>query len=287
MEYAFFPGCQSQTEQYGSLLSAKEIMHAFGVELKNIEESSCCGYQSYRLSAPIKWNYLTARNLALAERMGLNILTICNDCYFSFKSIKKQLSEDPLMKKIIDDALKLEELEYKDNIEIKHIVNVLHDDIGIKRISELVIKPLTNYRFATQPGCHLFRPREFNTSEVAEHQKLDRLVKALGADVIDYPERLDCCGSSMYSKDDELTFEVPFRKIRSIKTNVDAVVTVCPHCYKTLNVAQLEKKYTSSSKEKRVPVIPYTQLLGIAMGIDDMKLGLQYNISPVDLFYQI
>ena len=158
------------------------------------------------------WSYLTARNLALAERMGLDILTTCNDCYISFNEVKKQLAEDPIVRKPIVEVLKLENLEYHGKTGVKHIVETLHDEVGLEKISDAVVKPLTKYRFAIQPGCHLVRPKGLHVVDLGE--KLESLVKVLGAKVVDYPERLDCCGASMYSSEETSTYEVPYRKLR-------------------------------------------------------------------------
>jgi heterodisulfide reductase subunit B len=288
MKYAFYPGCLSQTEQFGCLLSARETLRRLGLQLENMDGSSCCGYQSYRISSPITWNFLSARNMALAERMGLDILTICSECNLSFKQAKKALSDDPQLRKHVDEALRLEGLEYHGSSEAYHIVEVLHDRIGVERISDAVVKPLDSLRFATQPGCHLFRPKELNMPDEAEPHKLDDLVKALGAETIDYPGKLDCCGSSMYASDEESTLKLVSRKLRSVKeSGLDGIVTICPHCFRMLDASQGDMRDASGDERLRVPVIHYTQLLGLAMGINTMKLGLQFNMSPVELVYRL
>ena len=286
MKYAFYPGCLSQTEQFGCLLSARETLQRLGLELAEMDGSSCCGYQSYRLSSPITWNFLAARNMALAERMGLDILTICNECNLSFKQVRKTLSRDPQLKSHVDEALSAEGLEYHANNETYHVVEVLHDKIGVERISDSVVKPLENLRFATQPGCHLFRPKALNMPDEAEPHKLDALVKALGAETPYYPGKLDCCGSSLYTSDEASTLKVAGKKLRSVKeSGLDGIVTICPHCFKMLDASQGGMRAASGDDRLRVPVIHYTQLLGLAMGINTTKLGLQFNMSPVELVY--
>jgi heterodisulfide reductase subunit B len=288
MKYAFYPGCLSQTEQFGCLLSARETLQRLGLELEEMDGSSCCGYQSYRLSSPITWNFLTARNMALAERMGLDIITICNECNLSFKHVKKTLSRDPQLKKHVDEALSLEGLEYHAKNETYHVVEVLHDKIGVQRISDSVVKPLENLRFATQPGCHLFRPKALDMPDDPEPHKLDTLVEALGAETVDYPGKLDCCGSSMYASDEGSTLEIARRKLGSVKeSGLDGVVTICPHCFRMLDASQGAVRGSSGYERLRVPVIHYTQLLGLAMGINTTKLGLQFNVSPVDHVYRL
>jgi len=288
MKYAFYPGCLSQTEQFGCLLSARETLQRLGLKLETMDGSSCCGYQSFRLSSPITWKFLTARNMALAERLGLDILTICNECNLSFKQVKKALSDDPQLRKHVDEALRVEGLEYHAKNETYHIVEVLHDKIGVERISDSVVRPLENLRFATHPGCHLFRPKELHMPDEAEPHKLDDLVKALGAETPDYPGKLDCCGSSIYASDEGSALKVAGRKLRSVKeSGLDGIVTICPHCFRMLDTSQGDMRAASGDERLRVPVIHYTQLLGLAMGINTTKLGLQFNMSPVELIYRL
>jgi len=285
MKYAFYPGCLAQTEQFGCLLSAKETLGRLGLELETMNGSSCCGYRSYRFSSPITWHFLTARNMALAEGMGLDILSLCNECNLSFKHVKNALSKDPKLKRNVGEALRVEGLEYNARNETYHIVEVLHDKIGLKRVSDSVENPLEGLRLATHPGCHLFRPKELGMPDEAEPHKLDALVEALGAETVDYPGKLDCCGSSMYIPDEGFTLKVARRKLRSVREGgLDGVVTVCPHCFRMLDTSQDE----SSGRERlRVPVIHYTQLLGLAMGVSTTRLGLQFNVSPVEQIYRL
>jgi heterodisulfide reductase subunit B len=279
MEYAFYPGCLAQTEQYGCILSAGETLRRLGVELKNMDGSSCCGFQSYRLSAPIMWNFLTARNMALAERMGLDILTICNDCYLSFQLVKRQLYSDHLSRRYVNESLELEGLSYHNDKKVHHIIEVLHDEVGVDKISDSVTKPLEKYRFVTQPGCHLYRPKKLEMPDTDDPQKLDNLIEALGADTIDYPEKLHCCGASMYSPDDISVPASAERKLKSISAlGIDGIVTTCPHCYNTLEATQRENKNPSDYKASTIPVIHFTQLLGLAMGIKPERLGPSFKL---------
>jgi len=288
VRYAFYPGCLAQTEQFGCMLSAKEALGRLGLELEEMDGSSCCGYQSFRLSSPITWHFLAARNMALAEGMGLDVLTICNECSLSFKRVKKALAQDLQLKNHVDKALGMEGLAYKAKSEAYHVVEVLHDKIGVKSISDSVENPLENLRFATQPGCHLFRPKELGMPDEAEPHKLDALVEALGAEVVDYPAKLDCCGASMYASDEGSTLKVARRKLRSVKeSKLDGVVTICPHCFRTLDTAQGDMRGVSGYERLKVPVIYYTQLLGLAMGINATRLGLQFNVSPVEQIYRL
>jgi heterodisulfide reductase subunit B len=283
MKYAFYPGCLSQTEQFGCLFSAVEVLSKLEVGLHKMDGCSCCGYPSYRVFSPITWKFLTVRNLAIAEKLGLDILTICNDCNLSFKQVEKALSDDPQLKKLVNESLQHEDLEYNAKNTAFHIVEVLYDKIGLKRISDAVVKPLEHLKFATHPGCHLFRPKELPMPDFEEPHKLDELVRALGADTFDYPHKLDCCGSALYSLNQESSLKMVENKLKSVnECGLDGIVTLCPHCFRMLDAGQKKIMKASRDEELSVPVIHYTQLLGLAMGISQSKLGLQFNLSPVE-----
>ena len=282
MMYAFYPGCLSQVEQFSCLSSTREVLTKLGVRLKSMEGSSCCGYSSYRLSSPLTWSYLTARNLALAERLSLDILTSCNDCNLSFKKVIKAMEDDPLLKETVNETLKLEGLEYSGRAETYHVVEVLHDKIGVKAVSEAVVKPIKDLRLATQPGCHLFRSSGLPTPDAPEPHKLDDLVRALGAETFDYPHKLDCCGSMMYVSDKKASLRVVGKKLESVKeAGFDGLVTICPHCFRMLDTMQGSADDAVNGRGVRVPVFHYAQLLGLAMGLSPARLGLQFNSSPV------
>ncbi|HEX9915301.1 MAG TPA: CoB--CoM heterodisulfide reductase iron-sulfur subunit B family protein [Candidatus Bathyarchaeia archaeon] len=282
MMYAFYPGCLSQVEQFSCLSSTREVLTKLGVRLQTMDGSSCCGYPTYRLSSPVTWSYLTARNLALAERLGLDVLTSCNDCYLSFRKVTRAMEDDPRLRETVNDALKLEGLEYGARAETYHVVEVLHDKIGVKGISEAVVKPFKNLRLATQPGCHLFRPGDLPTPDESEPHKLDDLVRALGAETFDYPHKLDCCGSMMYAPDPKASLRVVGKKLESVKeAGFDGLVTICPHCFRMLDTMQGSVDNALGNGGVRVPVFHYAQLLGLAMGLSPARLGLQFNSSPV------
>jgi len=280
--YAFYPGCLSQLEQFSCLSSTREVLSKLGVRLQTMDGSSCCGYPSYRLSSPVTWSYLTARNLALAERLGIDVLTSCNDCYLSFKKVSRAMSDDPRLMETVNEALKMEGLEYSARAETHHVVEVLHDKIGVKGISEAVVKPLKELRFATHPGCHLFRPSDLPTPDAPEPHKLDDLVRALGAETSDYSHKLDCCGSMMHASDRKASLRLVGKKLESVKeAGFDGLVTICPHCFRMLDTMQCYVDDVSNGRGVRVPVFHYAQLLGLAMGLSPAKLGLQFNSSPV------
>jgi len=286
LRYALFQGCVAQTEQYGCELSAREVLPKLGVELVDLEGSSCCGFLSFHNSSPIGWKYLTARNLALAKKLGLDILTLCNCCHLSFCEVKRDLEADQGLRKTIDETLSIEGLEYGGGAEVYHILEVLHDRVGTDEIAAHVTRPLRNLDLASHPGCYAFRPKVLNRPNDGEDpRKLGDLIKALGADSSDYDEKLDCCGSSISYADGEPSLRIAGSKLKAIKDRgFDGLVTVCPLCFKMFDGEQPAMRSLMGEGVVDVPIFYYTQLLGLSMGISPEKLGLHLSLSPVEGF---
>lgn len=284
MKYALFPGCTVQTEQYGYELSAREVLPRFGVELVDLKGAGCCGFLSSRVSSPLTAKYLTARNLALAEKLGLDILPLCNSCHLSFSEVKRHLERDEELRKVINSTLAIEGLEYSGESEVYHIIEVLHDQVGVDKIADAVNRPLKNLKLAAHPGCHAFRPTDLKRPDDGEDpKKLDELIRALGAEAPDYPEKLDCCGSSISTAQEKASLLIAGSKLKAVRDRgFDGLVTVCPLCFKILDGKQSAMRSLMGDETLDVPVFYYTQLLGFSLGISPEKLGLHLNLSPVE-----
>lgn len=284
MKYALFLGCTFQTEQYGSELSVREVLPRLGVELVDLDGASCCGFPSFSITSPLCWTYLSARNLALAERLGLDILPLCNSCHLSFCEVKRDLDIDSEHKNLINQTLPIEGLEYSGKRGIVHLLEVLHDRVGVEKIVENVVNPLTNLKLAAHPGCHAFRPSNIERPDDRNNpKKLDELIRASGAEAMDYPEKTDCCGSHISMSKEKASFLIAGSKLRTLRERgFDGLVTTCPHCFKIFDGKQLFIQSLTGDDTISVPVVYYTQLLGLALGIHPEKLGLHLNLSPVE-----
>jgi heterodisulfide reductase subunit B len=284
LRLALFPGCAAQTELYGCELSVREVFPRLGVELVDLEGSSCCGFLSFRLSSPIGWKYLTARNLALAEKLGLDVITLCSGCHLSFCEVKRDLDDDAELRKTIDETLSIEGLEYNGESVVQHVLEVLHDQVGLDQITDSVTRPLNQLKLAAHPGCRAFRPKDLGRpDDTKDPRKLEELIQALGAESPDYQEKLDCCGSSTYLTYEEASLKIAGTKLKAVRDRgFDGLVTVCPHCFKLFDGKQAEMRSLTGGEMVGLPVFYYTQLLGLSMGIEPKRLGLHLNLSPVE-----
>jgi heterodisulfide reductase subunit B len=290
LKYALYLGCTIQNEQYGCEISTRETLPRLGVELIDMEGTSCCGLPAFSSLSMLGWFYLSTRNIAIAEKMGLDILALCNGCYESLIQTKYNLDKDPNLQTIINDKILKEGLEYTGTAQIIHPISLLHDIIGVEFIEQRVKKPLKGLKFASHPGCHAIRPSILGMPDDPEHpQKMDNLITALGAETMDYPEKVDCCGSMLVSAAASTTLTITAEKLKAVEDyGFDGLVTTCPFCFQMFDGRQEEINemidflLDTEPDEVELPIFYYTQLLGLAMGMKPDRLGLHLNKSPVD-----
>jgi heterodisulfide reductase subunit B len=283
MKYALYLGCWIQTQQYNYELSTRKTLPKLDVELADIDDFSCCGYPLRSYDDSI-WLYLGARNLALAEREELDILPLCNGCYCSLSEVKHILDENEEIKEKVNLALSEEDLKYKGAKKIRHILEVLHQDIGIKKIQDSIEKKISGVKFATHCGCHAVRPSAVRfTDDPEDPIMLEELTQAVGIETPYYPEKMDCCGASLILSNFEAAFKLTGYKIHAIQERgFDGVVTNCPFCLKMLDSRQ-DASGRLLEKEFEIPVYYITQIIGLALGFKEDELGLNFNQSPVDV----
>ena len=282
MKFAFYPGCTVQSEQYAYEISARRVFPRLGIQLIDVEGFSCCGYPLKNVSVSA-WFYLAARNLALAEKLGLDIFPLCNGCNLSFCEVRHYLERDPTLKERVNSLLSIEGLTYTGNAKSLHILQMLRQIVGIEKIQAAVKMPLTGLKLAAHYGCHALRPSKLEMPDDPEDpQSLEEIIEALGAMTEDYPERLDCCGQGLAMTTGKTALAISGLKLRAVQDHkFDGLVTVCPFCTKMLDAKQNAIKASTGQKDLSMPVMYITQVLGLAMGMKVEELGLNLNLSPV------
>lgn len=274
--YSLFIGCTIPIRENNYEASARAVAKALGIEIVEIPGQSCCGlpFRSIDYNA---WLTLAARNLAIASKSdSAPIMVLCSGCYKSLLTVSKELEENTSLRQNISKRLSVEGLEANGGVKVRHIAQVLHDDYGIENIRKHVKEPLTNLRVAIHPGCHITMPSKIiGFDNPASPKKLNRLVEVIGAQLVDYETKRLCCGATIIGIKEDVSKALVRRKIENITGRVDAIVTFCPICHATYDIQQLD--VFTSEREKQVPVLHYTQLLGLAMGLPEEKLGFDLN----------
>jgi heterodisulfide reductase subunit B len=280
--FVFYPGCVMPTEQYAYELSIREIMPKLDIELIDVKGFSCCG-EPMKSVNQLMTIYLSARNIAIASEKGKDMFIPCPMCHLSLSECKKIMKNDFDIKNKIDEMLSKENLTYDSSINIYNTLDLIHDFIGIDKIKKLVKKPLNNKKIATHYGCHLIRPSEVGRPDDSENpQKMENILKAIGADPVDYPEKLDCCGAMIHNNLPESALTKTGQKLASVQNQgFDIFVDTCPWCHRMFDSKQKKAGDIVASK-LNIPVVYLTQILGLSFGIDSKKLGFDLNLSPTE-----
>jgi len=230
----------------------------------------------------------SARNISLAADRGLDIITLCMCCYGSLKKALQVIKKDTPYKKEIDAFLKKERLMIESDIKIKHILSVLHHEVGIDKIREKVTRSYKGLKIAAHYGCHALRPSEVVEFDTPQNPGIfDNLVEATGAQSVSWQMRLDCCGAPLFGYNDELSVKIMSTKLENgIQAGAHYLCSACPYCQLQFDRVQnmlLSKKQLGRS----LASILFTQLLGLSMGIDAAKLQIDANeldISGVEKY---
>lgn len=273
MKYAYYPGCSLEKTQRGYDESVREIFKALDQELIEIEDWNCCGatmYMSVRETVSLT---VSARNLALAERMGLDILAPCSSCFTILSKTNRILSQIPEMHRDVNEALAEGGLTYTGATRVRHPVDILMNDIGLDVIKSRFQRNLNGLRIAPYYGCQIVRPdKTFDDRE--NPILLDRMFAACGAEMVYFPLKVRCCGGMLMTTFEDTALKLNKELLQcAIDNGAEAIVTTCPLCHFNLEGYQdrINKVYGTSFN---IPILYFTQLLGIAFGLAPQKLGL-------------
>ncbi len=226
---------------------------------------------------------LSARNIALVEKENLDIYSPCPMCHLALTECKRILDTDQKMNERVNKFLEDEGLSYIGNVKIVNTIDLLHDNIGLEKIKKLVKKPLKDIKVATHYGCHTIRPSEIGRPDNSENpEKMERILETIGAKPEYYPEKLDCCGGLLNANLPESALTKTGQKLQKVQEyGFEAFVDICPWCHRQYDGKQVKAGETVAAKLD-IPVFYLTQLIGLSFGISKDKLGLEFNLSPVD-----
>lgn len=272
-KYLIFLGCAVPYRVSSYEISSRKVLAKLGIELVEMPEFNCCGLPFDPVSHETML-ILAAKNLALAEQEGLNILTLCPGCAGTLKKVNKMLNDDPSLREQINSHLKEAGLEFKGSVETKHILQLLREDVGFDKIKASVVKPLTNLKVAEHNGCHVLRPKKyFDYDDPEDPQTLKRLIEATGATCLDYMDETECCGAPSVGVSDKIALQLARDKLSHIKmVNAQALITVCPFCHIMYDTNELRIEKTFN-EVYGIPILHYPQLLGLAMGLTPEELA--------------
>lgn len=275
MNYLIFLGCVIPYRVVSYEISSRKVLKKLGVDLIEMPEFNCCGLPIDSVNHDAMLT-LAARNLSLAEQQGLDVLTLCPGCAGALRKVNMTLQKDKKLKERINCHLKEVGLEVKGGkIKVRHIIQVLVEDVGLEKIRNAVVNPLSNLKVAAHNGCHVMRPTEYIGFDDPENPVLLKmLIEATGAECLDYMYETDCCGAPMVGVNDKIPLYLSGDKLRNIKdVKAQALITVCPLCHMMFDINQPRIEQILSEKFE-IPVLHYPQLLGLSMGLEPKDLAI-------------
>ncbi len=280
MKYLIYPGCSLEKGAAGypywqSTLAAAQ---ALDIELVEVDDWNCCGATEYIALNRMAAYALIARSLALASKMNgyREMIAPCSACYLNLSKADKYLSEDAPLAAKVNTALAEGGLSYQPGtIKTRHLLDVLVNDVGYAAIAQRVTKPLNGLRIAPYYGCLIGRPAFYGQIDDPEYPTaLDKLLKTLGAEVVDYPMKAHCCGGHMTQISESVAFDLIHQLVKGAADyNADLIATVCPMCQLNLDGFQgaMNRYYKTNYQ---MPVLYFTQMMGLAFGLDAATLGI-------------
>jgi len=270
MKYAFFTGCFIPARLPHLEYVARKTLPELGVELVDLQGFTCCPEPVGFLTDHLTSLALAARNIAVAEEAGLDLLTICNGCTYTLRQANQALKGDESLRARVNGIIGGTGHEFRGTVEVRHFAHVLSREVGASTIEERVKKPLTGIRVAAHPGCHILSPPEAMgfDQDVYDPRVLDSLVSALGAEPIDWDHKTLCCGWTLTNYDNarEPASHLISTKLESMRAGgADCSAVICPQCFYQLDTGQM-----LAAREKeigyKIPTLFYLQLLSMALG---------------------
>lgn len=283
MKFAFFIGCTMAYRLQFAEKSIRMIAPKFDIDLVDLPFTCCPEPNAIRAMSDDTWLTFAARNIALAEGKGLDILTACAGCHESLSLAKYELDEKPERKEKTNEILKEIGLEYKGTSKIIHVHQLLFDEIGVETLTSKVTRPIP-IKVVTHSGCHLLRPERILHVDNAEVPvKLDLMCEALGMEPLDYMDKTMCCGAGVRKTNSVTSYAVLREKLTSMQmVEPDAIVVFCPTCFITFESGQRVANRIFDTDFK-FPVFYYTELLAMAMDLPDTELLLNEHRVNIDL----
>ena len=279
--YAYFPGCSAEATAGGLGLSVQAIAAPLDMELIELEDWTCCGSTPYGSLDKPESIAVVARNLALAEKTGLDLVTPCSSCFITLHGANLELKHNPQLMEQVNKALAVVKLEYHGGVRVRHLTEVLVNDITPEGIASKVQWGLDGLKVAPYYGCQLVRP-DYGFDDPESPQSLDRLVESLGGEAVPYPLKNRCCGGSLIISDEDLALGL-IRKLldNAVENGAQCITTPCPLCQTNLDAyqSQVNSRFKTNFN---LPILFVTQLIGLTLRIDPISLGLNRNIVSPD-----
>jgi heterodisulfide reductase subunit B len=283
MKFAYYPGCSLHSTGKDYDISAKAICRELGIELQEIPDWTCCGASSAHMTSELLSVALPVRDLITAQEMGMDTAVCCAACYNRLKIANKKMSSNE--GGIVPSVDELVGKPYRGESRVKHLLEIVINDYGLDALREKVSRDLSGLKVAAYYGCLLVRPPDAVDLDVPENPTImERLIEALGAQTVDWPYRTECCGAGLSLTRTDVVVKLCHDIFEmAAKHDADCLMVACPLCQANLDMRQAQVNRTYGTNFE-LPVFYFTQLTGLALGLEPKALGLsKLLVSPTKL----
>lgn len=284
MRYGYYPGCSLERNASAYHTSLMAVAERLGVEFAEVDDWNCCGATEFIAVNRMRAYALTSRNLALAAEQARSangvaeaqLVAPCSACYLNLSKVDHYLGESPALAADVNAALAAGGLHYEaGSLRIRHLLDVIVNDVGYEQVAGRVRNALRGLRVAPYYGCLIVRPGFRERFDDPEYPtSLDKLVRVLGAQVVDFPLKTHCCGGHMTQISRDVALELIRRLLKNAADyQADMIVTLCPMCQLNLDAFQ-ESVNEQFGTNYRIPILFFTQLMGLAFGLSPAAVGI-------------
>jgi heterodisulfide reductase subunit B2 len=278
--YSYYPGCSTVAANKAYHVSTMSVARVLGIELEELDDWNCCGATAYVSINEKRSFVLSARNLALAEKTGKDLVAICSGCYLALRKASKYIADYPELKEDVAAALATGGMSYDGTTNVRHFLDVVVNDLGEQVVRDCVTRKLEGLKIAPYYGCQIGRP--FGEIDDAENpQMMDHLIGWLGGEAVPFPLKSKCCGGLMMTTEEKIGQELTGKILKNAKDGgADCIITACPLCQ--MNLEGYQKKISKAmGTDCSIPVLYFTQLAGVAFGLKPKELALKDSLTPV------
>jgi len=286
MSYLYFPGCSLSSTGRAYDESLRYVFRALNLPMDEVKDWNCCGATAYMSISELQAIALSARNLALAEQQKgdqktVDVVAPCAACYLVLIKAQRFLSESEEISTKVNAALAAANLSYRGDVKVRHPLDILANDVGLEKISAATKRPLKGLKVASYYGCQIVRPYALFDDQF-NPQSMDQLLKAVGTESIDWPLKTRCCGGTLTGTIQDVGLRLSYLLLKEAKKrHADVIATACPLCQFNLECFQ-SKMGRVYGEEIQIPVVYFTQLLGLALGGRRRQLALQRLFVPLE-----
>jgi succinate dehydrogenase / fumarate reductase cytochrome b subunit len=283
LKYALYPGCAAKGATPELFQSTMAIIGRLEIEVTELTASSCCGAGVIAGADPDGALALSARTFAQAERLGLDVMTICGTCQGVMSSANRKLKGDHALLARVNRLLQPEGLAYRGTVQVKHLLWIVVREVGLDKLKDQVQVTLGDLQIAPFYGCYILRPSwDLGFDDPESPSSMEKVIRAVGAEPVDYSGKVKCCGFPLILEKEDIALAMNGTNLKEAKdAGADAMVTPCPLCHMSMDIYQ-ERAGQKVNAKLELPVLHLPQMLGLAMGVPAKDLGVKRHLVSVD-----